>query len=246
MTSLSNIDNREVVRVADLDFTYGDRHILHKINFTLAQGEFLGIVGPNGGGKTTLLRIMLGLLYPQSGSVSIFDRKSGDPSLKIGYVPQGGLVASTFPLKLLDVVLMGRLHSSKWGFRHSSADIDKAHLALEKVNLAQFASTPFHQLSGGLARRGLIARALCAGFPLLLLDEPTANVDAESRAKIAHLLNQLKGEISIIMVSHDMSLVSKSADLILYVEQEGRLMSPPEICGHFAMGLYHFPTPHPS
>ncbi len=242
MTPNLDEEQLDMLRVADLSFSYGDRLILNRINFTLSQGEFLGIVGPNGGGKTTLLRLLLGLLVPQCGSITISGRNPVEQSLRIGYVPQGGLHSPAFPLTLLDVVLMGRLHSSKWGVTHSKDDRHVAHAALEKVKLLPFASTPFNQLSGGLARRGLIARALCSGFPLLLLDEPTANVDAESQTGITALLGELKGDITIVMVSHDMPIVSKCADRILYVEREGRLMQPPEICGHFAMGLYHFPT----
>ncbi len=232
---------KSVLIARGVDFFYGSRQILQSIELVVKQGEFLGIAGPNGGGKTTLLRLLLGLLRPQRGSVELFGL---DPTLHhrgVGYVPQNSVGKAPFPLTLLETVLMGRLRRGLWGFRYSAGDIMAAKQALSRVDLLAQAEMPFYQLSGGQVQRGLIARALCAEAQILFLDEPTAHIDSQSQRRILALLQELKKEMAIVMVSHDWPAIKKCADRILYVQQSAEPMDKETICDHFALGLYHSP-----
>lgn len=232
---------KSVLIAKDVDFFYGSRQVLQNIELVVKQGEFLGIAGPNGGGKTTLLRLLLGLLRPQRGSIELLGL---DPALHrrgVGYVPQNSVGNAPFPLTLLETVLMGRLRRMLWGFRYSTSDVMAAKQALSRVDLLAQAEMPFYQLSGGQAQRGLIARALCAEAQILFLDEPTAHIDLQSQKRILTILQELKKEVTIVMVSHDWPAIKKCADRILYVRQSAEPMGKETICDHFALGLYHSP-----
>lgn len=231
----------EVARISRASVFYAEQKALSEIDLALVAGDFWGIVGPNGGGKTTLIKLLLGLVRPGRGSVEVFGKDPMRHALHVGYVPQARLPEPGFPLTLLDVVLTGRLHRSKWGCVYSRDDKHAALVSLERVELDRLANRLFQELSGGQAQRGLIARALCTNSPLLLLDEPTAHVDPKSQAQILKILQTLKGKVTLAMVSHDMRAIELCADRVLYIQQSGQTLKPHEICKHFAMGLFHSP-----
>lgn len=187
---------------------YEREDILKDITFSVAEGEFLGIIGPNGGGKTTLLKVILGLLKPRSGTVSIFGCSPSQAHHLIGYIPQYLNYDKQFPISVWDVVLMGRL--GKLGPRpfYTKRDRERAMEALRQVKMDEFRDRPLSQLSGGQQQRVLIARALCTEPKLILLDEPTASVDKKVGQGIYEIFRELNEEATIILVTHDIGVLS--------------------------------------
>ncbi len=211
MTSTATASN-PIAEIANVTFGYppagADRPVLEDVTLTIEPCDFLGVIGPNGGGKTTLLKLILGFLRPQRGTVRIFNQSPSRMRHRIGYVPQHATVDASVPADVLDIVLTGRLNSSSWGPWFGRGEVEASMAALEQVHIADLARRPLGTLSGGQRQRVLIARALVARPHLLLLDEPTANVDAHVEAGLTDLLHQLNHELAIVMVSHDVSFVS--------------------------------------
>jgi len=220
-----------------LDFSYGSDLVIKDANFSIEEGEYIGIIGPNGGGKTTLLRLMLGLLRPKSGK--IYNAHTGS----IGYVPQQLHFDRSFPITVLEVVLMGLL--SKMTFWGSISKVDKkrAYETLEEVGLLSFAQKSFSKLSGGQRQRVLVARALVKKPKMLFLDESFSSCDAHSKKCISDLLLELKAKknTTICMVTHELTEAVDVVDRVLCVEQGVSEFKASEVCEHFAMGLYHTP-----
>jgi len=168
-------------------FSYTRHPVLDGVTLTVPKGDFAMVVGPNGGGKTTLIKLILGLLVPTSGRVSLFGKSPEAAWNQVGYMPQYTHVDMAFPVSVMDVVLMGRLTQSK-RWRYSKNDREAARHALNEVGLLEKQKKPFSSLSGGQRQRVLIARALCSNPSLLLMDEPTANVDPAAEATLFELL----------------------------------------------------------
>lgn len=223
-----------IIAFKDVSFRYDGAFRLLKMNFSIEEGQFVGIIGPNGSGKTTLLKLMTGLLSPAEGEVEI------DRSL-IAYVPQSIHLDRKFPISVMEIVLSGRLKNLPWYGWYSKADRAIAEEALATVNLSHLKEQSFGTLSTGQAQRTLIARALASKPKVLILDEPTASVDAASAADIYRLLKSFSGKLTIVMVTHDLRTVIQDADKILVVQEGVRALNPEEVCEHFAYGLYHTP-----
>ncbi|MCB1117861.1 MAG: ABC transporter ATP-binding protein [Chlamydiia bacterium] len=216
-----------MIELEDVSFGYDQTMALKNVSIKIQPNEYVGIIGPNGGGKTTLLKLILGFLKPQAGKITVNSR------LKIGYVPQLHGFDKSFPLSVLELVGLGDVRSKDWK--------QKALCALEKVNLLDFAHRPFSSLSGGQFQRALIARALMIEPSVLILDEPTANLDVEAQEDVHTLLRSLKKQITIIMVSHDLQTIVNEVDRVLCVQGKVTSSLPSELCKHFAVGLYHKP-----
>lgn len=182
--------------------------VLVDVSLKIQPRDFLGIIGPNGGGKTTLLRVILGLLKPQRGTVRVFGQSPEKVRQRIGYVPQHGRIDANVPADVLDIVLTGRLGRSPWGFRYRRADVEIAREALRQTETEDLARRPIATLSGGQRQRVLIARALAADAELLLLDEPTAGIDVHIERNLTDLLHRLNQSLPIVVVSHDIAFVS--------------------------------------
>lgn len=190
--------------------------MLEDVSFSIESGQSTCVIGPNGGGKTTLLKLALGLLEPGKGEIRLFGKAPKDSIRRIGYVPQAMRFDPMFPVNARDIVLMGRLERIRFG-RFSKACKEAAMEALVEVGLEKQALTPFSNLSGGQRQRVLIARALATGAELLLLDEPTANVDLTVEAQFLDSLDQLRQKVTIMMVTHDIDLISRLGDSVLCV-----------------------------
>lgn len=198
-----------VVALQEVSFRYGTGpNVLERVNLVVEGNDFLGLVGPNGGGKTTLLRVLLGLLEPQQGRVLIFGEEPEIVRSRVGYVPQLATIDASVPAVVRDVVLMGRLSRSSWGPRFGPEQMAAAQAALEQAGAAALAGRRFGELSGGQQQRILIARALAADAELLILDEPTSGVDLHRERELLELLHRLNQSLPIILVSHDVTLVS--------------------------------------
>lgn len=224
-----------------VDFSYTDVSVLSDVSFSLQSGESIGIIGPNGGGKTTLLKLIMGFLKPTSGAVSLFGKPPGYSRQALGYVPQATRFDRQFPISVFEVVLSGRLSRLPWYGKYSQEDYDAVHAMLEKVGLLEFRKCAFGTLSGGQAQRTLIARALVSEPKVLLLDEPTASVDVHAEAHIYRLLNELRGNMTLIMVTHDLNAAINQVGRVLCVQNSVISLLPQEVCEHFALGLYHTP-----
>ena len=221
--------------VENLSYSYDKGvPILENLSFSVKKGQFIGIFGPNGGGKTTLLKLLLGLIKPLSGTVSILD------SSHIGYVPQVRRYDRQFPISVLEVVLQGCLSTHKWG-SFSRVAKDKAIDALKKVGMEGKANVAFGTLSGGQIQRTLIARALASNPEILLLDEATVGIDPEALNEIFRFLISLRGKITILLVTHELQAIAKEMDRLFCINKQLSTYSPEEVCEHFAMGLYHPP-----
>ncbi len=198
-----------LVQLRDVSFTYRGQPVLERVSLDVAAGDYLAILGPNGSGKTTLLKTILGLLKPQQGEVRVLGTTPERARGRVGYVPQQVSFDPDFPIRVLDVVLMGRLASRPVGGRFRSEDLDAALHALEQVELAELAARPVGALSGGQLQRVLIARALALRPALLLLDEPHAGLDERIGRSVWDLLEDLSPAVTIVLVSHDIGAISR-------------------------------------
>ncbi len=192
-----------------VSFSYGHTPVLDNITFTLKQGDFLGMIGPNGGGKTTLLKLLLGILKPNKGRIYVLGETPHRARRRVGYVPQNTDVNTSFPVSVMDVAFMGRLALSRLGKRFSKKDRPVVEEALRKVGMWNQRNTPIGQLSGGQRQRVLIARALVTEPEILFLDEPTAKVDPEFQNNIYGFLKELNGQATIVTITHDVGVISR-------------------------------------
>ena len=227
-----------VIEISDVGFSYGSQPVLQDINLTVAPGDFIAMIGPNGGGKTTLLKVILGLLRPQKGLVKVMGRPPQKASHRIGYVPQDVHINASFPITVMDVVLMGKL-SPKKRFAPTKADDRRDALdALERMGIAQKAQQRIGALSGGQRQRVFIARALVARPRLLLLDEPTASIDTKGQASFYRLLETLNTDITIVVVSHDLLVVSSYVKSVACVNRRLHHHHQAEITGDMLESMY--------
>jgi zinc transport system ATP-binding protein len=203
------------LEVHNLSVFYGEDCALEDISLNVEEHEFLGIIGPNGGGKTTLLKAILGLVQPQSGTVRIFGQTGDKARRDIGYVPQFSRFDRRFPISVEEVVLMGRLSGrSPWFVQFAANDREVVDSMLARLEIADLKQRQIGQLSGGQLQRVLIARALAVEPRILILDEPTASVDSASKTRIYEILKELNKEMTILIVTHDLSAVSSNIDKI--------------------------------
>ncbi len=197
-----------VIDLQNVSFSYGMIPVLQGIDLQVHAGEFLGIVGPNAGGKSTLMKLILGLLKPQSGTVRVLGKKPSQRRKQIGYVPQYPGFARDFPITVEQAVLIGRLGAGSIFGRYSRADYAAVHRALEEVEALPLAQRPVGALSGGQLQRVLLARALVSEPQILILDEPTANIDMRLESDIFDQLRELNKRMTILVVSHDVAFIS--------------------------------------
>lgn len=228
-----------VIEISKVCFRYDSREVLHDISLTISEGMFAAIVGPNGGGKTTLLKLILGLLTPRYGTVKVFGRTPVEARTLIGYVPQSILFDDSFPATVFDIVLMGRIERHFFSL-YDKTDKAIAHSCLEKVGLKGFEDRPFSMLSGGERQRVLIAQALASQPRLLLLDEPSANLDPESAIHLFDQLKVLNRELTILMVSHNLEIVSDVVSHIICLNHTADMHSIKDVhCDPLTGSLLH-------
>jgi len=196
------------------DFAYGDRPVLDDVSLRVATGEFVALIGPNGGGKSTLVKIALGLLEPDRGTVRVLGRPPDEARARVGYVPQFATFRRDFPITVRDTVLQGRLGVRAWWRPLGPQDHAAAAEAMAATDVHDLAPRPIATLSGGQLQRVLIARALATDPALLLLDEPTAHIDTRTEHGLFDLLARLRERMAIVVVSHDVGLVSRHVDRI--------------------------------
>lgn len=225
------------IRFDHVSFSYDGEPVLVDVDLEVQRGEFATVVGPNGGGKTSLLLLALGMRRPDRGVVHILGGSPERQRERMGYVPQFARFDPLFPVTALDVVQMGRLGRRSVG-PYGRDDRQKAHTALAEVGLADLARRPFADLSGGQRQRVLIARALATEPEILLLDEPTANVDRLATDKLYELLVELNRRLTILLVSHDLGVVSRYASNVVCVNKTVFTHPTHELTGEMIRNLY--------
>ncbi|WP_458700535.1 metal ABC transporter ATP-binding protein [Sulfurospirillum sp. 1307] len=208
-----------VVEIKDLSFSYAKETILENINLHVEDKDFLAIIGPNGGGKSTLLKLMLGLLKPQKGSIKIFGKEPIKNLSDIGYVPQNTNINTNFPIKVIEVVMMGHVGSKRPLIGYKKEEILCARGALKSVGMLEYENKKIGSLSGGQRQRVMIARALCAHPKIMILDEPTSSIDVKGQKEIYDLLKELNKTMTIIVVSHDISVILGYANVVAHVNK---------------------------
>jgi zinc transport system ATP-binding protein len=198
----------EVIKINQVWAGYQQTPVLEDINLIVKELDFIGLIGPNGGGKTTLLKVLLGLIEPLKGEITIMGHSVAKGRRYLGYVPQLLEFDRNFPLLVKDVVAMGRLGKRRLLQPYNHQDWAIVHHCLKQVEMAHLGDRPIGKLSGGERQRVYIARALACQPSILLLDEPTANVDSKIQNNIYELLRELNKSMTIVMISHDLGAVS--------------------------------------
>lgn len=227
----TGMDTATAIEISGLGFSYNGSPVLTGVDLALPHGDFLAVLGPNGGGKTTLIKLILGLLRPTAGTVRVYGQPAGSSGGQTGYMPQHTHVSPSFPISALDVTLLGLAQPGLFGargLRTGAGERAQALEALDSVGMADFARTRMAGLSGGQKQRVLLARALVSRPRLLLLDEPTASIDHEGKHCIHELLGRLNQDMTIVLVSHDLSVISSAVKSVACVNRT----------------LHHHQTPH--
>ncbi len=222
-----SVNNETIIEVSDVSFRFEAQPVLEHISFSIHRGDYVGIVGPNGGGKTTLLRIMLGLLKPDTGQVKFFgtDVSRYREWNRIGYVPQKAIQFDTqFPVTVREVVAMGRVSMRGIGHRLNKTDEERIDEVLGQVDMLEFKDRRVGELSSGQQQRVFIARALASEPEILFLDEPTVGVDVKTQEQFYLLLKRLNETfgITLILVSHDIDILASQANEMTFIN--GRLV----------------------
>lgn len=234
------------IEVRNLTFSYGAAPVLEGVNLRVEAGEFLGIVGPNAGGKSTLLKLILGLLKPQVGNIRVLGKRPREATRELGYVPQYPGFPRDFPITVEQSVLLGRI-----GFRSRSgwlgaltpcvvgkSDRAAAHQALEEVEAEDLAKRQIGSLSGGQLQRVLLARALVTEPRVMILDEPTANIDQRLESDIFDLLKRLNARMAILVVSHDVGFISSYVTRVACINRTLVCHQTDEVDGQVIQDLY--------
>lgn len=236
-----NSTTTSAVVMEGVGFAYNGAPVLQEVDLDIAVGSFVVLVGPNGGGKTTLLKLMLGLIQPGQGRVTVLGASPKRARSRVGYVPQHIQVDPHFPVTVMDVVLMGRLGRTGLFGPYSLADRAVASEALARLDMDHLTRRPFSELSGGQRQRVLIARAMVCEPSLLLLDEPVAGMDLVGEHELFAMLQDLQPDITVLLVTHDLGFVSAHFNQAICVNRQVRTHPTAELGGESISKLYGRP-----
>ncbi len=227
-----------VLEIDHVHFYFGTRHVLEDICFSVYENDFIALIGPNGGGKSTLGRLIVGLLTPESGRISLFGQSPQQGRNQVGYLAQFSGSDPDYPIRAIDIVLMSRLKNSVF-FRPTRKDIASAEEALQQVRALHLKNRPLSDMSGGEKQRILLARALLNKPKMLLLDEPTASVDTPTENEFYDLLKELNKSMAIVMISHDITAVSVMVNKIACLNKTLIFHSTTEVTQEDLFKTYH-------
>ena len=230
--------NQTIIETHNLHFSYNGQPVISGVNLKVKSGDFMAMIGPNGGGKTTLLKLMLGLLKADSGSIRIFGKPPKEVSHRIGYVPQNIHINQNFPISPLDVVLMGKLKPGRYWSRPAKEYRMEALKALERLGVGKYSNHRIGELSIGQKQRVFIARALVTDPDILFLDEPTASIDTKGQNEFYAILKELNQKITIIVVSHDLMVISRYVKSVACVNQSLHYHGHAELTGEMIEMMY--------
>lgn len=218
MHSLHN----EIIRLCGIGMRYDGRIILHDVDLSVFKGDFIAITGPNGGGKTTLLRIILKLVEPTAGKLLFFENGKETEYLKIGYLPQKNMIDSHFPITVSELVGSGLLGGGSLFHKFSAADKENIHAVIKQMGIEAYKNQPIGTLSGGQLQRALLGRAIISSPHVLVLDEPLSYIDKDFECRMYDILSELAKTTTILLVSHDMSTIAKIADRHIIIDRDVR------------------------
>ena len=239
MTPMTEPVTEPVVSLEQVNFAYGAVPVLSDLSLEVGRGEFVGLVGPNAGGKSTLLKLILGLLRPQSGRILVLGRPPREARRRLGYVSQHPTFSRGFPISVEQLVLMGRLGLGPALGWYGAADRAAARAALGEVEALDLAGRRVGTLSGGQLQRVLLARALVGEPEVLILDEPTANIDQRVEGDIFELLAALNARLTILVVSHDIAFISGYVGRVLCLNRTLMAHDTAAIDADLIHRLYH-------
>ena len=230
-----------IIKVENMSFSYRGLTVLADVSFSVGEKEFLAFIGPNGGGKTTLIKLLLGLLKPDRGIIRIYGTAPEKAAHRIGYVPQDVAINKSFPISVLDVVLMGRLRFRGRG-RLTKADKKAAREVLSEMEMLAYENRRIDDLSGGQRERVFIARALATDPDILILDEPTASLDNAGRTELYATLKEINKTKTILVVTHDMMVLSSYVSSVACVNKNVHYHDDSEITEEMLQSGYHCPV----
>jgi len=229
----------KAVEINHLSIKFNEQLILNDINFSIEEKDFMAIIGPNGGGKTTLLKVILGILTPDEGKVKVFGKDPKKAKDLMGYLPQRLDFDHDFPINVFETVLMGRYHGLLK--KYSNQDHKAVIQALKDVEMDELKDRQISKLSGGQMQRVFIARAIVRDPKLLIMDEPMASIDPEMQHSFYELMSRLKNKMAIVLVSHDVGAVSTHVDKIACLNQKLYYHGPVEDSADGLEEVYHCP-----
>ncbi|MFC1863155.1 metal ABC transporter ATP-binding protein [Thermodesulfobacteriota bacterium] len=232
----------KVVEIEDLWFSYNGTLILKEVNLTVHAKDFIAIIGPNGGGKTTLVKLILGLLEADKGNIRIFGRPNSEVVSRVGYVPQDIHVNRGFPISVQDVVGMGRIKGGGGFRRLSKEDRTRIQGSLERVEMWKYRARHMDDLSGGQRQRVFLARALVSDPEILFLDEPMSSVDTKGQTDFYDFLRELNKEVTVVVITHDAMVLSSHAKSVACVNRELFFHNAPEITPDMLKMAYQCPV----
>jgi zinc transport system ATP-binding protein len=212
------MERKEIIKIENVNFSYGKEEFLKDIALSIYEDDFLGIIGPNGGGKTTLLKLILGVLEPKKGKISIFGKSPKDARKDIGYLSQFKNIDFDFPITAYEIVLLSRV-GDKLFKRFSNSDKEAARKAMKELGILSLKDKKLNELSGGEKQRVFVARALANEPKILILDEPMSNLDIHIQEEFYKILKELNKKIAIVIVDHDLEMVSKYAKEVVCVNK---------------------------
>jgi len=227
-----------IITLDEVDFSYNGDPVLEDITLEIDSNDFVAILGPNGAGKTTLIKLLLGFLKPGKGKISILGKSPIKARKHIGYVPQYSTFDRDYPIHVIDIVKLNTLSSNSLFPSYKKEITEKAFSLLEKLEIQDFAYRNFHELSGGQKQRALIARALINDPKILLLDEPTASVDATMEKDIYDTLRMLNADTTILLITHDVGFVSSYVNKICCLNRFASIHSVEELTGKSLFDIY--------
>lgn len=230
----------KIVEIKSVFAGYNDEVILKDVSLDIFDDDFIGVIGPNGGGKTTLLHVILGLIKPYKGTINFCDDLKLHRNNKMGYLPQLNKIDKKFPITVKEVVLSGLIYGTQLMARYSKTDKVKAQETLERIGICSLQNVAIGELSGGQMQKVLLARAIVSSPRLLILDEPNTFVDNQFEGELYEILNELNKEMAIIIVTHDVGTISSYVKTIACVNRELHY-HPSNIISEEQLALYNCP-----
>lgn len=239
--------NNSIIKIENLSAGYDRKTVLHDINLEISEKDFLGIIGPNGGGKTTLMKVILGLLKPSEGKITFYDNGMPVEQLEIGYLPQYNSIDKKFPISIYEVILSGLNRQKSLFSRFTKEHHDRVKETISMMGLEGMENKPIGQLSGGQMQRALLGRAIVSNPKAIILDEPNTYIDKRFEARLYSLLEEINKQRAVILVSHDIGSVLQTVKSIACVNGtldyhpqsevsaewiEEKLQCPIELLGH--------------
>ena len=228
-----------LIDINDVSFGYDQSVALNRVSLSLNKNDFYVFLGPNGGGKTTLMKLIMGILSPKKGSININGKKPRSQRTEFGYIPQKLYFDAIFPLSVFEFVQQGLLSQLPWHGVWPADTYDQTYHILDEFSISNLQKKSIGELSGGQLQRAIIARALISNPNILILDEPFSGLDNKSSQQVIELIEKLKGKKTIILITHVLTYLLKQASRVFLVEKTVTPLSNDDLCEHINLGLYH-------